>query len=329
MLGNGVIWRRRPDRGPSSFAFPTKHFNTPIGTSAQRDSSMKIKGKEFMSLVREEMRLARELKKKTKTREIAGGVLNHLCEYVPANLVDASIETLKKLTNADHLDDAFFYKKELGNFYLSFNRVREAEAIFNECIEERPENPLPQRGIAIIRAREGKLDQARAKAKLVNASDYTPAHIHEDEIEEERAQYLLFLEQEKVWMARKSSIATEDASAARQDGSPTEAIALTFAELLIKGEFSKAHDLISPAAQSVYPINTLKKQHKTMTAYLGRDSCVADVLETMTDWPAKRDGEVEWLYVAIMGDSGSEGISVVVRQQDNQYSISSVEWGRP
>ncbi len=49
----------------------------------------------------------------------------------------------------------------------------------------------------------------------------------------------------------------------------------------------------------------------------------------MTDWPARKPDDVEWVYVAIANDTFSEAVAVGVCRDGDRLAIRSIEWGRP
>ena len=49
----------------------------------------------------------------------------------------------------------------------------------------------------------------------------------------------------------------------------------------------------------------------------------------LEDWPAKQDGDVASIYIALTGDGFCEAVTVIVTQQDGELRIRDLEWGRP
>ena len=54
-----------------------------------------------------------------------------------------------------------------------------------------------------------------------------------------------------------------------------------------------------------------------------------EVMNEMTDWPDKKNNDVGWAYVALVGEGFSEAVAVVVSNIDCNLKITSIEWGRP
>jgi hypothetical protein len=99
------------------------------------------------------------------------------------------------------------------------------------------------------------------------------------------------------------------------------AVAMQFAQHLVARDFAAAHAML---AMPMTPAQ-LQQSYETMIAPIGKVSG-AKVMETMTDWPEKKSGDAGWAYVAIEGEHGGEGITVVVTR-DNK--IRTLEFGRP
>jgi hypothetical protein len=78
------------------------------------------------------------------------------------------------------------------------------------------------------------------------------------------------------------------------------------------------------------PVPELRKVYEDMIAY-GQPDSVKDVrvMEAMTYWPGRKPGDVGWAYVAMSGDTFSEGIAVVVAEESGRQVIREIEWGRP
>lgn len=49
----------------------------------------------------------------------------------------------------------------------------------------------------------------------------------------------------------------------------------------------------------------------------------------MDDWPDRRDNDIGWAYASMASDDLSEGVTVVVCNDDGEALIREVQWGRP
>lgn len=53
------------------------------------------------------------------------------------------------------------------------------------------------------------------------------------------------------------------------------------------------------------------------------------VVETLKDWPDKQAADLIWIYLSIAGDVYSEGIAVVIAEEQGEPKIRQIEFGRP
>jgi hypothetical protein len=105
-------------------------------------------------------------------------------------------------------------------------------------------------------------------------------------------------------------------------------VATEFAAALVAKDFARAYALTSSAFRSTMTQAAMQAQYEAMVAPLGRVSA-AQLMNTMEQWPAKQPTDVGWAYVAINGDGGGEGVTVVVTREADALRIRDVEWGRP
>ena len=106
-------------------------------------------------------------------------------------------------------------------------------------------------------------------------------------------------------------------------------IAFEFAKALIAGDFDRAHGMLSSAAKAEWDVATLRTRYLEMIEYLESPPNLVQVMETMTEWPAKQPDDVGWAYAAIAAEDGSEAVTVVVTSEGGKDLIRSIEWGRP
>jgi hypothetical protein len=110
---------------------------------------------------------------------------------------------------------------------------------------------------------------------------------------------------------------------------PQTKVAVEFAEALGKGDFRRAHDLLSPSVRAKTSAADLEKAFTEMTSYGEGAPTILQAVTTLQDWPDKQPGDLEWVYVAVANDTYSEGITVVVAAEGAGRVIRAVEWGRP
>ena len=107
------------------------------------------------------------------------------------------------------------------------------------------------------------------------------------------------------------------------------AVALRFAERLVAGEFEAAHSMLAAALRENLSPARLKGEYERMLEYCDGPPDFVGVMEILEEWPARREGDVGWAYVAISGGDYSEAVSVVVSREAGQFVIREIEWGRP
>ena len=107
-------------------------------------------------------------------------------------------------------------------------------------------------------------------------------------------------------------------------------VALEFARALSVGRFDEAHKHLSSELGQQLPVPKLREAYEGMVSYGQPGKAdVVQVMEAMDYWPAKKAGDVGWAYVAIAGDSFSEGLAIVVADEGGRLVIRDIEWGRP
>lgn len=102
-------------------------------------------------------------------------------------------------------------------------------------------------------------------------------------------------------------------------------IAVTFAKHLTAGRFDDASAMLSENLQKQYLSNDLSREYSAMVSYGGIAPDTVELISTMDTWPARQTNDLCWAYVAISGDGFSEGVSVVVAQDDLHALIRGLE----
>jgi hypothetical protein len=113
---------------------------------------------------------------------------------------------------------------------------------------------------------------------------------------------------------------------------PYEEVAVTFARALVDGDFLRAHELLTPQLRVALSPTALREELREMYDGYAEGPPTQihyDEQFSMTDWPAKKPGDVGWAYVGIMGEDFVEAVTVVVHETDGMLLISQIEWGRP
>jgi hypothetical protein len=113
---------------------------------------------------------------------------------------------------------------------------------------------------------------------------------------------------------------------------PFEAIVLTFAEALIKGDNERAYELLVPALKEIWSPEALAERFVQMwQGYSDGNAeyAVVDEQISMQDWPDKQMNDAGWCYAGIIGSDFSEAVIAIVTDIDGELLIRELEWGRP
>jgi hypothetical protein len=107
-------------------------------------------------------------------------------------------------------------------------------------------------------------------------------------------------------------------------------VANQFASALVKGDYSLAQSHLAEPIKSEHPPDKLQELYTGMLAYInGAVAETTEVVETMTDWPNKQSQDIGWAYVAINGQTFSEGVTLTFIDTGGHPQIREVIWGRP
>ncbi len=113
------------------------------------------------------------------------------------------------------------------------------------------------------------------------------------------------------------------------------AIAQTFAELLVDGDYKAAHSMLTKDLKRRLKAADLEREYSGMIGQYGDegdelpDDIEIVVMSSETGMPDRHPQDVGWVYVSIGGDGFSEAISVIVTQEQDELRIRTLEWGRP
>lgn len=106
-------------------------------------------------------------------------------------------------------------------------------------------------------------------------------------------------------------------------------VAEQFGQALAAGNFVLAHEFLTEETKNEYSPAALEQEVKDMTAYSPGPIFEVEVMSTLEDWPSKRVDEVLWAYVALSGDSYSEGVAVTLANTPAGVRLREIVWGRP
>ena len=81
----------------------------------------------------------------------------------------------------------------------------------------------------------------------------------------------------------------------------------------------------------MWPLEEIQMRSESMRRYAPGPFTDMQVMEDfiLEDWPAKQDGDVASIYIALSGDNFCEAVSIIVTQQDGGLRVRDLEWGRP
>ncbi len=108
-------------------------------------------------------------------------------------------------------------------------------------------------------------------------------------------------------------------------------VAQRFGDLTAKADYVSAHALLTRRAQATHSPGDFRQAVESMTEYA--PGPIQEVLVMsdfiLEDWPAKQQGDVAIVYVSLTGDDFCEAVTVTLAQEDGNFRIRDLEWGRP
>lgn len=288
-----------------------------------------VKSPLYKSLVKDKTKAWRELDN-SRIREIRPGyVMDQWGTYVPEVLVNRLLDTLSELSNVDSEEDARAARISRAGILLTVNQFDEAEVELTKLAKERPENNAGEiSDLVVIAAKRGNFDEAERLASIVNASPHTWFHMSVDRIREEFEKHKRIVESSKLPISKPDSLKNASEANLSKD-SKHEELAVEFATTLITGYYEGSEKFLSKSLRKVWPALSLKAAYEEMVGYFESEPNFVDATEELTDWPSRVHGDVGWVYVTISNDSCSEGVAVVVSEENEKLVIRDIEWGRP
>jgi hypothetical protein len=108
-------------------------------------------------------------------------------------------------------------------------------------------------------------------------------------------------------------------------------IAELFGQHIAAGDYAAAHSLLTKDAQQTYTPDSFKRSFEEMTAYDPGpiQSVEVDPEFAFEDWPAKRSGDVAWVYVGLFGEEYVEAVLLTLAREDEEIRLREIKWGRP
>ena len=104
-----------------------------------------------------------------------------------------------------------------------------------------------------------------------------------------------------------------------------------FGDIIAKEDYVAARAQLTTEAQADWSAQEMQRRSESMRRYAPGPFTNVQVMEefALEDWPAKRDGDVASVYISLEGDNFCEAVSVIVSEQDGEFRIRDLEWGRP
>jgi hypothetical protein len=106
-------------------------------------------------------------------------------------------------------------------------------------------------------------------------------------------------------------------------------IAVEFGSALKERDFSLAHSLLCQSQKEQLSETSLQEEFERMFAHDEGAINIVEVTETLEEWPAKEPDDLGWAYVAISGETFAEAVTLVIKNENGQPRVGSIEWGRP
>src|SRR5687768_17050519 len=112
----------------------------------------------------------------------------------------------------------------------------------------------------------------------------------------------------------------------KPEETPQTRFAVEFAKKISSGDAPGAHAMLASNTRAAMTPEQLAAGYRDMVAYGTGAPAIIAVMTTMDEWPDKRPGDLEWVYVAIANDTYSEAATVVVAKEGSGLVIRSIEW---
>lgn len=110
---------------------------------------------------------------------------------------------------------------------------------------------------------------------------------------------------------------------------PHTRLAVAFATELAHGRFAQAHGMLGSELRERMSAAQLARDYLQMIEYGEGPPTTIEAVTAMSTWPDKQPGDREWVYVAMMNDTFSEAVTVVIAEEEGRLVVRSIEWGRP
>jgi hypothetical protein len=118
-----------------------------------------------------------------------------------------------------------------------------------------------------------------------------------------------------------------------QTPTPQESLATAFATALVDGDFTAAHEMLTPSMKAWTTPEKLREDLFSMFSGYSQskpERIWFDPAQGLLEqWPNKSPDDVCWAYVGIEGEDFNEAVNVLVTKHDGKLAIADIQWGRP
>lgn len=102
-----------------------------------------------------------------------------------------------------------------------------------------------------------------------------------------------------------------------------------FVRALAAGDATAAHEKLTGQLASDVTAADLLAEFEALAEDLGGVTGIGQAMVILTEWPGMSEDDRAMVYVPIEGDTFSEAVTLKVSEIDNNFLVSSIEWGRP
>lgn len=105
--------------------------------------------------------------------------------------------------------------------------------------------------------------------------------------------------------------------------------ALSFTQHLAEGAYEAAYAMTSQEYRTAVTLEQMKDEFEAIVPLDWGDIDPIEIVETMSDRPAQRGSDPEWITVSIGGDVYSESLNLMFALEDDEPRIREIGFGRP
>ena len=106
-------------------------------------------------------------------------------------------------------------------------------------------------------------------------------------------------------------------------------LALQFSNAMASRDYLRAYDLTAGSFRQNYSQQDLQSSFEDIVPVDWGEVSPIEVGETMTEWPAKENTDIAWVYVSLGGDMYSEALILIIAAEKDSLKVREIEFGRP